>query len=77
MSEHCQEALDKLYAYLDRELDPETVEEIRSHVGECPPCGGAFAFEERLMVVIRSGLREEVPAVVVDRIRTAIRTEIL
>jgi hypothetical protein len=47
------------------------------HLEECPPCGGAFAFEERLMVVIRSGLREEIPPAVVDRLRAAIRSEIL
>lgn len=77
MSENCEEALHKLYAYLDRELDPATVDEIRTHLGDCPPCGNAFAFEERLQVVIRSGLAEEIPAVVIERIRTAIRTEIL
>ena len=77
MSDHCQEALDKLYAYLDKELDPDSVDLIREHVDDCPPCGGAFAFEEKLLVTIRTGLREEVPEVVIDRIRTAIRTEIL
>jgi mycothiol system anti-sigma-R factor len=77
MSDHCRDALDRLYAYLDRELDTETVTEISVHLEECPPCGGAFAFEERLMVVIRSGLREEIPPAVVDRLRAAIRSEIL
>jgi hypothetical protein len=37
----------------------------------------AFAFEERLMVVVRDGLREEVPQAVVDRLRSALRSEIL
>lgn len=77
MSDHCQEALDKLYAYLDQELDPDWVAVIRDHIDDCPPCGGAFAFEEKLLVAIRTGLREEVPSVVIDRIRTAIRTQIL
>ncbi|MEX2655643.1 MAG: zf-HC2 domain-containing protein [Acidimicrobiia bacterium] len=77
MSEHCKEALEKLYAYLDRELDADSLTAIRTHVEECPPCGGAFVFEEKLLTVIRAGLREEVPQVVVDRIRAAIRTEIL
>jgi mycothiol system anti-sigma-R factor len=76
MSEHCQEALNKLYAYLDRELDVESVDVIRSHIGDCPPCGGAFAFEERLLVMIKTSLHEEIPSVVVDRIRLAIRTEL-
>jgi mycothiol system anti-sigma-R factor len=77
MSDHCRDALDRLYAYLDRELDTDTVIEIRAHLEECPPCGGAFAFEERLMVVVRDGLREDVPPAVVDRLRSALRSEIL
>jgi mycothiol system anti-sigma-R factor len=76
MSEHCKDALDKLYAYLDSELDGGSVDLIRSHIGECPPCGQAFAFEERLLVAIRAGLREDVPQIVIDRIRTTFRTEI-
>ena len=31
MSDNCQEALDKLYAYLDRELDSDSVAAIRDH----------------------------------------------
>jgi mycothiol system anti-sigma-R factor len=76
MSDHCKEALDKLYAYLDHELDSESVDVIRMHLDDCSPCGSAFGFEERLLVAVRAGLREEVPQVVMDRIRFAIRTEI-
>lgn len=77
MSGNCQEALDKLYAYLDRELDPDSVDLIRDHVDDCPPCDGAFTFEEKLLITIRTGLREEVPEVVINRIRATLRTEIL
>ena len=76
MSDHCREALDKLYAYLDRELDAASVDVIRLHLDDCPPCDRAFVFEERLLVAIRSGLREEVPQVVIERIRATIRTQI-
>lgn len=76
MSDHCREALDKLYAYLDRELDSESVDEIRVHLDDCSPCGNAFGFEERLLVAIKAGLREEVPHVVIERIRATIRTQI-
>ena len=76
MSDHCREALDKLYAYLDRELDAVSVDVIRHHLDDCPPCGRAFVFEDRLMVTIRSGLHEEVPQVVIERIRATLRTQI-
>lgn len=76
MSEHCKDALERLYAYLDDELDSESVTMIKEHIDECPPCGGAFAFEERLLIAVRSGLREEIPSVVMERIKMTIRTEI-
>lgn len=77
MSETCRRALEKLYAYLDAELDAVSVEEITAHLEDCPPCGRSFAFERRLQLVVKSGLKEEdVPAVVIDRLRAAIRGEI-
>jgi mycothiol system anti-sigma-R factor len=75
MSEHCGEALEKLYAYLDQELDAASVVVIRSHLDECPPCGDVFSFEERLLTIIRTGLREEVPVAVVIGCARAIRFE--
>ncbi len=70
MSDHCDEALANLYTYLDHELDDEQVaERIRFHLDDCPPCGGAFVFEERLRVVVRTKLREEVPPEMLERLR--------
>lgn len=70
MSDHCDEALANLYTYLDNELDDElAAERIRFHLVECPPCGEAFTFEERLRVVVRTKLREEVPPEMMERLR--------
>lgn len=75
MSDICREALEQLYAYLDREVDSVTAERIRVHLGDCPPCGQSFEFEERLQVVIRMGMREDVPVEIMERLRAVIRTE--
>lgn len=75
MSDHCDEALAKVYHYLDGELDAHTVTRIRDHLSDCPPCEDAFSFEERLRVVVRDRLQEEVPEVVVERLRRVIATE--
>lgn len=69
MSCHCDEALAQIYTYLDGELDQGTVARIRAHIEECHPCGGAYAFEERLRTVVRQRLQEEVPEEVVVRLR--------
>ena len=34
----CQEALQRLYEYLDGELTPETTEEVRRHIELCAAC---------------------------------------
>jgi mycothiol system anti-sigma-R factor len=72
MSGHCDEALAQLYTYLDGELDEVAVTRIRAHIEECHPCGGAYAFEERLRVVVRQRLQEEVPDEVVARLRAVL-----
>lgn len=35
---NCQEALQRLYEYLDGELTPEDAEEVRHHVEVCAAC---------------------------------------
>jgi mycothiol system anti-sigma-R factor len=76
MSDHCDEALAHLYSYLDGELDDHDIaDRIRAHLDDCPPCGDAFTFEERLKVVVRSRLREEVPIELIHRLQVVIRSQ--
>lgn len=73
MSGNCDEALTKLYFYLDTELSASELEKIRIHLGDCSPCGGVFDFEQRLRQVVRERLAEEVPPAALDRFRQALR----
>lgn len=76
MSDHCDEALAHLYSYLDGELDDGVIaDRIRAHLTDCPPCGDMFSFEERLKVVVRTRLREEVPVELIQRLQVVIRSE--
>lgn len=75
MSRNCEESLAQIYTYLDGELDAVAVKQIKEHLQDCPPCESAFAFEEKLKVVVRTHLQEEVPEVVIQRLRTVIRSE--
>jgi anti-sigma factor (TIGR02949 family) len=77
MSDHCDEALAHLYTYLDGELDSQVIaDRVRTHLVDCPPCGKAFTFEERLRVVVRTKLHEEVPIEIIERLQMVIRTQI-
>ena len=71
----CDEALSNVYGYLDREVNWYRSWQIRRHVGECDGCGRAFTFEQRLQLVIRERLHEEVPPEFLARLRQALQTD--
>lgn len=76
MSEHnCDDALKKLYIYLDRELDAATSEGITAHLDECGECYRGFDFEQRLKRVVRERLSEDVPPQFLQKLRDAIGEE--
>lgn len=49
----CREALEKVYEYLDGELDPETQERIHRHVEICQRCYPYFDFERLFLDSVR------------------------
>lgn len=75
MSEFCDQALTEVYLYLDRELTWWRRRVIRRHLADCPPCLHGYHFEERLRVVVRTRLAEDVPQEFLDRLNAAIRNE--
>lgn len=68
---HCDDALHNVYGYLDQEVTWYRSWQIKRHLASCPPCVQAFKFEERLKLVIRDRLQEEVPPEFLDRLRQA------
>ena len=68
----CQELVERLYPYLDRELTPEEVREVGEHLGECPSCLELVRFESGVIKLVRrecvsdrapAGLRERVHSI--------------
>jgi anti-sigma factor (TIGR02949 family) len=72
---NCDEAMERLYEYLDEEMDEATAEGIRSHLSGCGGCHDGFDFEKRLKVVVRERLAEEVPQSFINRLRRALDDE--
>jgi mycothiol system anti-sigma-R factor len=72
---NCDEALERLYEYLDSELDQATSEGIRAHLDDCGYCSGSFDFEKRLKLVVKERLSEEVPQQFIMRLRGALDRE--
>ncbi|MEY9213673.1 mycothiol system anti-sigma-R factor [Thermobifida halotolerans] len=48
----CSEVLDKVYAYLDGELEETNCADIRQHLEECAPCLEEYGLEEAVKKVL-------------------------
>ncbi|UCE67133.1 MAG: mycothiol system anti-sigma-R factor [Candidatus Zixiibacteriota bacterium] len=48
----CQEAVNKLYEYIDSELDRATTEKIKKHLDLCRLCCDQFEFEKTMKELV-------------------------
>ncbi len=55
----CADSCRAMSAYLDRELDPKTMEIVQSHLDVCRRCCDQLEFERRLSAFIRERLRRQ------------------
>ena len=71
----CVDAVERLYLYLDRELDEIHMADVQRHLEECLPCLEAFDFEAELRQLVARKCRDEVPDQLRVRIVLAIQME--
>jgi mycothiol system anti-sigma-R factor len=71
----CDDALANVYSFLDKEMTMIRLWRVRRHLKGCEPCCSAYTFEERLQVVIRQRLKEDVPEEMMVRLRQVLRRE--
>jgi mycothiol system anti-sigma-R factor len=69
MSRKCDEAQEKLYLYLDREMTWYRRARVRWHLWRCPPCYDGFQFERKLKLRIRKDCAETVSPELYERLR--------
>ncbi len=65
----CEEVIEHIFDYLDRELDPTMQDRIERHLETCRDCFSRAEFEERLRQKIRAAGSERAP----DRLQRRIR----
>ena len=65
---NCSETADRLYQYLDRELNAVEIVEVKRHLDACPPCVRIFRYEETLRRLVRQACAESAPTSLRDRI---------
>ena len=71
----CDDAMARLYPYLDGELTAFRRWRVKAHLRNCDGCDGAYSFEERLKLVIRERCAEDVPDEFMERLRSVLRDE--
>lgn len=57
----CEEVLERLLAYLDRELDDRTWAEVEHHLESCRGCFSRAEFERRLKAHVRAAGESAAP----------------
>lgn len=67
--EDCQEALERLEAYLDGELPESVVPKLQEHLAACYPCTDRVDFEQQLRAIVRRDCVDRAPDGLVDRIQ--------
>ena len=72
----CADCLERLYTYLDRELAPTEVAEVRAHLDHCSGCEDNFVIEQRFLARVRDCCTEDkAPSELRTRIVTRLRLE--
>ena len=72
----CQDAVERVYEYLDGELDPSWNEQVREHIEVCKKCYPYFNFERIFLDYVRSrGTRDEDSGELEGKVLTLVRQE--
>ena len=70
----CEEALARLHDYLKRELTPDLIGEVRTHLERCRDCEGYAKFEQSFLSMLENRAHKETcPNEVRARIVAALR----
>ncbi len=70
----CQQALQQLSQYLDRELDDESSGELARHLAECRQCFSLAEFERHLRAMVRRSCGcEQAPPSLQERVNKLLR----
>jgi mycothiol system anti-sigma-R factor len=71
----CEESLQNLSRYLDRELDDTAASELARHLAECRQCFSLAEFERRLRAMVRRSCDcERVPRALRERLDEVLRS---
>lgn len=68
----CKDVLDRVYMYLDGEMNAHDLAVIRQHLDECGPCLRQYDLDEAVKALVRRSCHEAAP----EQLRLRILTRI-
>ena len=71
----CREAVQRLWALIDEELDTVTEERLREHLAACSHCFPQFDFQKEFTEFLAARCRHEAPAELRSRIHALLKCE--
>jgi mycothiol system anti-sigma-R factor len=72
---NCEQVVERLWPFLDGELDLATADELKQHLDECRRCFSRAEFERRLKVMVRRSCKcDQAPPALRGRMRRLIRS---
>mgnify|MGYP001416595571 CR=1 FL=1 len=69
----CEDALAKLYEFIDHEIDTASCDQIESHLESCADCLTEFQMEQVVKMIVSRSCTETAPAPLRERVLMQIR----
>ncbi len=69
----CEEALAKLFEFIDGELSHDDFVRIGSHLKECPPCESEHRINEKIRMLVSQANGDKAPHQLRERVLSAIQ----
>jgi len=69
----CSEVLDRMFVFLDNELDQASCSEIQQHLDECGPCLAKYSLERTVKQLVARSCSEVAPDGLRERVMFSIR----
>lgn len=69
----CEEALDRLFEFMDHELPEDQLKRIGEHLKDCPPCEAEHRINEKIKNLVARTGGEVAPEALRDRILVTIQ----
>lgn len=70
----CSQALEKLYLFIDHEMDDASCDEIEAHIQSCAPCLDQYDLERVVKSLVLRSCNEVAPEPLRDKVLLSIRT---